>query len=323
MGWFTPYWKKAVTPDTAKKLAGESAVKLAEIAREAPVEDVAAYAVVLLGRKNNKHTGKLLQEISDAQVPARVKAAAKLQLTIRQGVDYNSRDTVKSNIWFEMRNGGLLPHDVLVSIPNAADWMFRVLMLGAVLRDVEEPDRETKAWLHRMLDDMTVIDEAGIALSCLLSSLPDRLDGEISAEESRRLRKIYDGNEAAKKRLVLYFIYDDRSFLKAPRAYIPDPYHTLVRVWARHEDDPVLRQLAAIEPILNRYAYDVDVRSPEADRIDAETQTTLDSLGIRAEDIPDEVLLKALEFHMNFHAGAAPAQIGMKTGRRKIARFLL
>jgi len=28
-------------------------------------------------------------------------------------------------------------------------------------------------------------------------------------------------------------------------------------------------------------------------------------------------------FHINPHAGAAPAQIGMKTGRRKIARFLV
>jgi hypothetical protein len=28
-------------------------------------------------------------------------------------------------------------------------------------------------------------------------------------------------------------------------------------------------------------------------------------------------------FHHNNHAGAAPAQIGMKTGRRKIARFLV
>ena len=27
--------------------------------------------------------------------------------------------------------------------------------------------------------------------------------------------------------------------------------------------------------------------------------------------------------HINNHAGAAPAQIGMKTGRRKIARFLV
>ena len=27
--------------------------------------------------------------------------------------------------------------------------------------------------------------------------------------------------------------------------------------------------------------------------------------------------------HTNPHAGAAPAQIGMKTGRRKIARFLI
>jgi hypothetical protein len=27
--------------------------------------------------------------------------------------------------------------------------------------------------------------------------------------------------------------------------------------------------------------------------------------------------------HLNHHAGAAPAQIGMKTGRRKIARFLV
>jgi len=28
-------------------------------------------------------------------------------------------------------------------------------------------------------------------------------------------------------------------------------------------------------------------------------------------------------FHLNNHAGAAPAQIGMKTGRRKTARFLV
>ena len=33
--------------------------------------------------------------------------------------------------------------------------------------------------------------------------------------------------------------------------------------------------------------------------------------------------VSAENLHINPHAGAAPAQIGMKTGRRKIARFLL
>jgi hypothetical protein len=33
--------------------------------------------------------------------------------------------------------------------------------------------------------------------------------------------------------------------------------------------------------------------------------------------------LPVAAFHLNNHAGAAPAQIGMKTGRRKIARFLV
>lgn len=35
------------------------------------------------------------------------------------------------------------------------------------------------------------------------------------------------------------------------------------------------------------------------------------------------LLLLKYKCHTNNHAGAAPAQIGMKTGRRKIARFLV
>ena len=281
----------------AAKLRGETAEHLRTIALEAPGEDVAAAAVVL-GRKAGDGRQKLLREIAGAQAPARVKAAANLQLTIQNVTDRDRRDTKQNNIAYDIRHNGLNRHDVLVSIPNAADFMNRVLMLLAVLDACDEPDREALAWLHRLLADMPDIDEAGVALSFLLAGFPNSLIHEITREESNRLRKIYDGDADAKKRLILYFDPDDRGYTRIPHAYSPCPYQTLVSLWAHYNNDPMYRWLADLYPMLRYYNYHVDVRNKAAAEIDAEAQETLDALGISAADIPDGVLLKAMEFHM-------------------------
>lgn len=299
MGWFTPYWKKEdfVAAAMAVRLERELPGRLKKIVQEAPNEDTKAAAVIVLGRKGACGE-KTLRKIIKTQSSGRIMALAKQQLSIRGKIDRDRRDTAMGNIMYDMRYNGLRPHDVTDSIPNVADRMYRAVMMSAVLQYCEEPDHETKTRMHRLIAELMSFDEAGTALSYFLSSLPVKLVHEITKEESDQLRDIYDGDQSAKEELVLYFDPDDRGYVRLPHAYSPNPYHTLIRIWTQYENDPLLRRIADLDPMLRNYNYHADVRSAEAAGIDTEARELLDTLGIQAADIPDEVLLKAMEFHL-------------------------
>ena len=130
---------------------------------------------------------------------------------------------------------------------------------------------------------------ARASLVFLLEDLPAGREELFTAEDSTRLKKIF-GREPAESAPVPGVFLD--VYVSVP----PGVYRTLLRVWGRYGDEKA-KQAAALAPLLDTVRDgNPDVRSPRAAEAMEDARAAMDALGMRPEDIPDEVLSYASGF---------------------------
>ena len=303
MNFFTPYWKKEGADAAAviARLKNERAGRLMEIALEASSEDVAVAAVMCLGKA---HREKQLRKIAGSSVSARVKAVAELQIFSQEKMDpyyrrksdydHDQREQAEQKIVYALSDKRILPDDVIDTIPHSVSWIHKAVMVAALLHSHGNEDQKTKDCMHRVLTGMLSAGSARVELSYLISSLPKAMEKEITEEESRKLKELYDYDVTGGKDLSLFFDPGSCSY----KQYSPSAFCKLARIWARYENEPFLLWLANLSSIRFMSRYFVDVRSKEAADIDGVGVGGLAALGLQASDIPDGILQKALHFHM-------------------------